>query len=578
MADFFQRTAFRKIRTKLRESAPVESMNSGKPLLHWMRYRSLRLTLRSRRALIPIKRIAETLRRSSEMNQPVQVDQKSSSRTSQYATLIAALLGWMFDGFEMGLFPLIGQSAIQDLLGPDAAPDAAGKWFGAIIAVFLVGAATGGVLFGWLGDKIGRVRAMSLSIFTYAIFTGVCGFATEAWHIAVLRFIASLGMGGEWSLGVALVNEIWPGKSRAFIAGLIGSASNVGFLLVALLSMGLSGFIEVVHSALLSIGVSEDTSKSLLANSAWRFLMISGAGPALLIFFIRLFVPESAKWEEEKSRGATSNWQNEDLIGVLIGCLVAILIIVVWSPAAAGVIGPIVASIVTVVGLIVVLFGYLYPVRRYLARSIADGSLPAEKQSTVIRSMLLGASLAGVALLGTWGSIQWAPRWAAELQPDTPEMKYFAKEKTQMALAIGAIVGTIVAAVVAGAIGRRISYSVMCIGSVLSALYFYNGCSEFGNQFLIAAVLAGALTASFYGFFPLYFPELFPTAVRATGQGFSFNFGRIVAAVGGLQTSTLMAAFGGSFPKAGSVMASIYLLGVFIIWLGPETKNQALPD
>ena len=175
------------------------------------------------------------------MNHPSSIP--SPSRTSQYSTLVAALLGWMFDGFEMGLFPLIGQPAIQDLLGPDAPKDAAGRWFGAIIAVFLVGAATGGVLFGWLGDKIGRVRAMSLSIFTYAIFTGLCGFATEAWHIAGLRFIASLGMGGEWSLGVALVNEIWPGKSRAFIAGLIGAASNVGFLLVALLSMGLSGLI-----------------------------------------------------------------------------------------------------------------------------------------------------------------------------------------------------------------------------------------------------------------------------------------------------------------------------------------------
>ena len=89
------------------------------------------------------------------------------------------------------------------------------QWFGVIMSVFLVGAATGGVVFGWLGDRIGRVRAMSLSIFTYAIFTGLCGFATEAWHIAVLRFIASLGMGGEWALGVALVTELWPDKSRA---------------------------------------------------------------------------------------------------------------------------------------------------------------------------------------------------------------------------------------------------------------------------------------------------------------------------------------------------------------------------
>ena len=162
------------------------------------------------------------------------------STAGKWMVLLAAFLGWLFDGFEMGLFPLIGGPALKDLLGPAAAATGdADKWFGGIIAVFLIGAATGGVLFGWLGDRFGRVRTMSLSIFTYAIFTGECGFATEAWHIAVLRFVASLGMGGEWSLGVALVNEIWPGKSRAMIAGLIGAAANVGFLLVAVLSIAL---------------------------------------------------------------------------------------------------------------------------------------------------------------------------------------------------------------------------------------------------------------------------------------------------------------------------------------------------
>ena len=78
----------------------------------------------------------------------------------------------------------------------------------------------GGVLFGWLGDRIGRVRAMTLSVLTYALFTGLCGFAGEAWQVGILRFIAALGMGGEWSLGVVLVMEVWPNKSRAFTAGL----------------------------------------------------------------------------------------------------------------------------------------------------------------------------------------------------------------------------------------------------------------------------------------------------------------------------------------------------------------------
>lgn len=113
--------------------------------------------------------------------------------------LLAAFLGWMFDGYEMGLFPLIGKPALQDLLAGTTSPEeinaSLDRWFSVIIATFLVGAATGGVLFGWLGDRIGRVKAMAISIFTYAIFTGLCGFATEAWHIAVLRFVASLKNG-----------------------------------------------------------------------------------------------------------------------------------------------------------------------------------------------------------------------------------------------------------------------------------------------------------------------------------------------------------------------------------------------
>jgi SHS family sialic acid transporter-like MFS transporter len=109
-------------------------------------------------------------------------------------------------------------------------------------------------------------------------------------------------------------------------------------------------------------------------------------------------------------------------------------------------------------------------------------------------------------------------------------------------------------------------------------LFFYQGHETFNGSFLFAAVLAGAVTAGFYGFFPLYFPELFPTAVRATGQGFAFNFGRVIAAIGGLQTANLKAYFDGDLPKAGSALAAIYLIGVVIVWFGPETRGKDLPD
>jgi SHS family sialic acid transporter-like MFS transporter len=111
-----------------------------------------------------------------------------------------------------------------------------------------------------------------------AIGSAACGLATEAWHIAILPFIASLGMGGEWSLGVALVNEVWPERSRSWIAGLIGAASNVGIMLVPIVSMLLGTLIASVRSGLLAF-LRADVVESLLANQAWRFLMIVGALP-----------------------------------------------------------------------------------------------------------------------------------------------------------------------------------------------------------------------------------------------------------------------------------------------------------
>src|SRR5207247_2943117 len=142
----------------------------------------------------------------------------------QWMALIAALLGWLFDGAEMGLFSLVGRPAILNLLidgglTKEAAEAQVGPLFGLVLAGFLVGAATGGVLFGWLGDRIGRVRAMSLSVMTYAVFTGLCGVVASAWQIGVLRFIAALGVGGERSLGVGRALGVWATRSRGFMVG-----------------------------------------------------------------------------------------------------------------------------------------------------------------------------------------------------------------------------------------------------------------------------------------------------------------------------------------------------------------------
>jgi SHS family sialic acid transporter-like MFS transporter len=527
----------------------------------------------------------------------------NAENRGKWMALIAAFLGWMFDGFEIGMFPVVGPSALDELLGPKLLenPTLKGEWFGVIMSVFLVGAATGGVVFGWLGDRIGRVRAMSLSILTYAIFTGLCGLAGEAWHIAVLRFIASLGMGGERALGVALVTEIWPDNSRTMLAGLIGAASNIGMLLVGLLSLVLVSFLMGFGDLLSTLGTPESTVEYLLHNDGWRLMMITGALPAVLVFFIRLFVPESGKWESVQKQGATSHWATRDLLGVVIGALGAIAVITVWSPFFRDVVFPnesangsrlpmLVRLVVTSVGLMIAFVGYIYPVLRYMLRAESAGDLTKGDAKRNLKMMLFAACLAGIPLLGTWGSLQWAPKWAIALAAQLPveDGPHHAKEWTQIASASGAVIGTMIAAFMGGWLGRRITYALLCIGSCISLVVMYQANDTFNTQLLLSVFVAGGITAAFYGWFPLYLPELFPTKIRATSQGFAYNFGRILSALGSLQTATLTAYFSAgiaidrieveAFPKAGATLSVIYLLGLVIIWFGPETKGRPLPE
>ena len=464
----------------------------------------------------------------------LQPDGTGITQHAKIMTLLAAFLGWMFDGLEMGLFPLVARPALMELMG-DEASTKIGSWMAWITAGFLVGAACGGILFGWLGDRIGRVRAMVWSVLTYAIFSGLCGFAESPLQLAGLRFIAALGMGGEWSLGVALVMEVWPSKARPMLAGLIGAASNVGFLLIAVVGLGLSQFIGAAADALRSSGMSEDWVTKLIGadQSGWRLLMFIGAAPALLTVFVRMFVPESQLWEHASQHAPKTRVRD------------------IFKPE-------------------------------------------------VIRHTILGTCLAGMALIGTWASIQWVTPWANKLAAGT-EWAGRASSTTQISLAIGAIIGTLGAAFFAEWFSRRKSYFVLCLASLIVCGYlfrsplnfeltsgwlnqvdpqhaFFGGERAFNWQFVLVAGLAGCMTASFYGWLPLYLPELFPTRIRATGQGFAFNFGRVLAAVGALQGGRLLDFFHEDYARMCGIMSLVYLAGMVLIWFCPETKGRPLPE
>lgn len=529
--------------------------------------------------------------------------------TGRWMALTAALLGWMFDGAEMGVFSLVGRPAVQDLLGPQYEHEVA-RWLGVITGLFLVGAATGGVLFGWLGDRIGRVRAMALSILTYALFTGLCGVSTSPLQLGTFRFIASLGMGGEWSLGVALVMEVFPNRSRAFMAGLIGAAANVGYLGVGLVGLGLLTVVESLHALLVATGLPETLVARLTAHQAWRIMMLLGVLPAVLTFFIRLFVPESTRWERERQRGSTSHWATADLLAVLIGALgpASMVYLYAWDHTGPWQHTVTVRGWATAIGLLVAIGGYLFPVVRYLQRAVrSDPSIERRFVRLTLGRMILAACLSGVALLGTWGATQQATHWADKItetayqeqlrqweqsgngQPSTKPVRPRAKEHMLIWLSVGAIVGTILAALMGDWLGRRRTYFLLCCLSLASVVWLFQFHSQYGPAMLVAAFFAGACSASFYGWLPLYLPELFATRVRATGQGFGFNFGRILAAIGSFQLGSLVAWFSrdisiggfhfvGGYAGACTTLSLIYVVGMFLIWLAPETRGAPLPE
>src|SRR3954449_6512288 len=152
---------------------------------------------------------------------------------TQWKSGLAAWLGWFFDGLDLHLYSIVATPFVAHLLAVDARSDAVREKSSWIQAAFLVGWALGGGFFGRLGDLLGRSRALSLTILTYALFTGLSCLAQTWWHLLIFRFLAALGIGGEWAVGSSLLSETWPANWRHWLAAVLQSGVNLGVLLAA---------------------------------------------------------------------------------------------------------------------------------------------------------------------------------------------------------------------------------------------------------------------------------------------------------------------------------------------------------
>ena len=203
---------------------------------------------------------------------------------SHWFVLIVAALGWLFDTMDQQLFTLARIPAMRDLLEKGAGGLVDGdqaKIYGAYAtSIFIIGWATGGLIFGVLGDRYGRARVMAWTILIYSMFTGLTAFSTSFWDFAVYRFLTGLGVGGEFAVGVALVAEVMPAKARPYALGLVQALSAVGNIA--------AGIISIIFGSL---------EQSQVLGNGWRWMFLVGALPAILVLIIRRHLKEPETWQ-----------------------------------------------------------------------------------------------------------------------------------------------------------------------------------------------------------------------------------------------------------------------------------------
>jgi MFS family permease len=402
----------------------------------------------------------------------------------QIVVLVVAWLGWIFDSMDATIYNLVLTPALKELLGPRGTPENIGWYGGIILAIFLVGWAVGGVLFGILADYLGRARTLVITILIYAVFTGLAGLSHTWWELAGYRFLTALGIGGEWAAGATLVAEVWPESLRVKGAGWLQSAWGAGYFLAA--------------------GVNV-----LLAQQGWRIMFFVGLAPALVAMLARLKVKEPERWREAKRTGRLT------------------------------------------------LLELFRPERR--------------------RDTFVGSALAFVAVFGLWGATNWTPSLVRELlEPrhlDPSEITRLASYAV-MSLNVGAIVGYFAFPPLAERIGRRAAFLVMLAGSAVTLPLTFFVPHSYAHVVLILPAL-GFFTNGIFSGFPIYLPELYPTRMRATGAGFCFNAGRVLAASGPFLTGWLIVHLG-TFARAASAVAVIYVCGMAVLLFARETRGRAL--
>jgi len=397
----------------------------------------------------------------------------------QKRALLAASLGWMLDSMDVLLYSMVLAHMMKDL---DMREGTAG-----LMASLTLGAsAFGGIAFGIMADRLGRVRALMYSIISYSIFTAACGLVQSIAQLAVFRILLGLGMGGEWACGAALVAETWPAEHRGKALGVMQSSWAVGYGLAAALTA------------------------LILPRFGWRAVFFAGVLPALVTFWIRRYVPEpeiwrrsrAAKAEDPGDRGLRVLWEGRHRRHVIVATIANAGTMFAW-------------------------WGLFTWIPAFLSLPVERGGagLDIVKTSTWIILMQVGMWLGYI----TFG---YASDW----------------------------------------IGRKKAYvGYIFIAAALVPLY---GLTHDATYLLFIGPLVGFFGTGYYSGFGAITAEIFPTAVRASAQGLTYNLGRGVSALAPFVIGTVGASYG--LGMAFLITSASFLFAGFVALLLPETRGREL--
>lgn len=432
----------------------------------------------------------------------------------QWLVLTIASLGWIFDVFEGQIFVSSMNEALPSLL-PPGTREATSKLYNNIaLGAFLAGGAIGGVIFGALGDRIGRARTMVITILMYSAFTCLTAFSQTWWHMAVLRFFVALGVGGEWAVASAMVAEVFPARSRAW-SGAIFHASSV-----------LGTYLAVAAGALI---VSDP-------RLGWRWGFAIGALPALLTLWIRWQLHEPETWTKDRSRQKDPQ---------AAGRILDLFAPGIWRRTLVG-------FSLAVVGLAtfwgIHIYGKDFTLRRARTQVEAAAGLPA--------------SAPEIARQAVWN-----------------EHTKFLKRQEMWGMFLtttGGGLGLLAFGPLCEWLGRRRAFVLFHLGGLAMGVLLFQTYRQWSDGVLtVLLVLFGFWTLGMHAGYAIYFPELFPTRLRSLGAGFCFNFARFTTAVM-LVVNGLLLREGVSLETAGTGLSLLFLAGVAIAWLGPETRGTEL--